>query len=113
MIRTLLAVLVALSLSAPALSSACAMRVMEIDPAVVAEKAPGPVKEIAALPTITNTEAATRVTEAGTKMVKAVVAKVDSSAPSATPTAVADATPAPTGLMTAMAELDLLVESTD
>jgi hypothetical protein len=106
MFRTLFAALLVLSLSVPAVASACAMRIFEVDPAVVAVAAPAPVKEIAVAPsTEVLTAAATAAATALTAQVQTIVAKVDTApaVPVATP-------PAPTGLVTAMAELDALVD---
>lgn len=108
MFRTAFVSLLVLSLSVPAVASACAMRIFEVDPALVAETAPAPVEEIAVAPSAdTVTAAATAVTAALTAQVQTVVARIDT-APAA-PVVKAD-TPAPTGLMTAMAELDALVD---
>ncbi len=107
MFRTLFAALLVLSLSVPAVASACAMRIFEIEPAVVAEAQPAPVKEIAVAPSPeTVTAASTAVAAALAAQVQTVLAKVDT-APA--PVVQAD-TPPPTGLMTAMAELDALVD---
>ncbi len=104
MIRTLLALCIAVSLSAPAISSACAMRVMDVDPAVVAKKAP---QRTPVTPTVVaTTQAEPSATQAQTEPAAATVAQT----PEPVPTAAA---PAPTGLVTAMAELDALVSATD
>lgn len=108
--RFLIVTVLALSLALPSLASACAMRIMKVDPAVVAEAAaPAPTKEIAKAPAPESvSNAATRAVElakAANTAEGAVTADDETVAPG--PTVAATSAPA---LTAAMAELDSLID---